>query len=144
MIFYNHPLHRFGLLPTWIVLLQVESHINYSSLIGLRPSVTFSNIMGGGVTYPTSGHREFRLHHYIISRNTRNLFPLHLLLVRLPTLITEPYDLLFKPENYLQVYWQLILCHRNVKNRPCNNLLGHTVVTTGDVIHNRNQPRVFQ
>ena len=87
---------------------------------GLFRSVACSNIMGGGVLDPISGHRAVRLHQYIIFSP--------------PPLITKPYVILLPPENDCQGSCPPLLHHRNVKNCPHTNVLVHTVVKTGYVL----------
>ena len=88
---------------------------NFYSLTSIRPSVELSNIVGVSVPVPSSGHRVVRIHHYIIFKNNKCLFPIHLQLVRPPPLIQEPQSLLFSPEQYIQMSWSPLLHHCNVK-----------------------------
>ena len=75
------------------------------SLTELHLSVTFSNIIGGGLPTLSSGHREVRLRHYVIFIKNMWLLPLTLLqLVRLNPLISEPYALLLPPAQGIQGY----------------------------------------
>ena len=85
------------------------------SLTGLRPSMTWSNIMGGGFTDLSSVHRKFRLRHYITFRNTRRLFLIHLQLVRPPPLIPKLYSLLLPRSHDFQGSWPPLFHRRNVK-----------------------------
>ena len=114
------------------------------SLTLLCPSVTCSTFMGGGVPSPISGHRAVRLHQYIIFIKTRHLFLPHLQLARPPPLIPELYALMLPPAHNCWVAWPPLFCHLNVKNRPHSNILGHTVVTAGDVLPNHPQNHVCQ
>ena len=61
---------------------------------------------------------------------------LHLWLVRPPTLIPEPYALLLPPSHGLWEALPPLLCHHNVKNRLCGNIMGHTFVTLGGILPN--------
>ena len=74
-----------------------------------------------------------RLHNYMIFINNSNLFLIHLGLILPPLLITKLYTLLLPPAH--GCHWSLtpLLCHHNAKYRTCRNVLGHTVVTAGDI-----------
>ena len=92
----------------------------------------------------SSGNQAVRLRHYIMFRNTRFLFPLHLLLVCHPPFITKPYDSLLPPAHNFQGSWLPLLRYHNVKNRPCSNVLGRNVVTAGNVLPNFPQTQICQ
>ena len=126
----------------WINLNLVISCSPY--LTGLRLSVACSNIMGGFVPSLISVHIAVRLRRYIIFRNTSHLFPLHLKLVRPPPFVPKPYALMFSPAHDCQRSWLPPFHHLNVKNRPCNNVMGHTVVSEGDVLPNCPHPPALQ
>ena len=100
--------------------------------------------MGGVFPSPRIDHRAVRIRHYIIFINTRRLLPIHLWLFLPPTIITETYSILFPPAHDLRGSCSPLLRHHNVKNRPRRNVLGHAVVTEGDVIPNRPHPRFLQ
>ena len=119
-------------------------YLSYYYLTILRPSVACSNIMGGGVSSPSSVHRAVRICHYIMIRKTINLFPLHLRLICPPTLINKPYDLLLPPAHAPRGSWPHLLFHHNFKNRMCSNVMGHTIVMAGDVPPNFPHTHVHQ
>ena len=86
-----------------------------SSLNGFYTSVAWSGFIGDGVPDQRSGNIAVSLCHYILFRNTRHLFLLHLRHIQPPTFITKPYSLLFPREHDCQGSWNLLLLHHNVK-----------------------------
>ena len=100
--------------------------------------------MGDGVTAPISGYRSVRLYYYIIFIRPSCSFPLNLWLVCSSFLMPNPDAFLFPPVYDIWGSWPPLLCHRNDKNRPCRNVLGHTVVTVGNILPNHTHIHVHQ
>ena len=118
--------------------------IIFSYLTLLCPSVTWSNIMGGGVPDPNIVHIEVRLRPYIIFINNSFLFPLHVQLFCTSPLISKPFALLFPTARDLWGSCPPLRRRRNFKNRSCGNALVHNVVTEVDLISNHPHPRIHQ
>ena len=100
--------------------------------------------MGCGFPTLRRGYNAVRIHHNIIFIKTRRLLPLHLQLVRPRTLILEQYALMFSPEHGLRGACKTLLHYSKFKDWPRINVLGHTVVTAGDVLPNCLQHRIRQ
>ena len=90
----------------------------------------------GGVPNSSSVPRAVRLLHYIIFIKTRRLLLLRLRLVLPPTLIYKTYNQLLPTAHGIRGAWPPLLHQYNVKDHPCINVLGHTVVLSGDVLPN--------
>ena len=106
-------------------------------LSGLSPYVEWFNIMGFGVINPRSGHSKDRIRHYWIFIKIMVLFTLHLWLVCHPTLIYEPYSLMYPRDNCLRGSRLPLLRHHKVKYWPRGDILFQTNVALGDILPNR-------